>query len=112
MGYGPIHHGKQGVITPTAGSWASVVNQKGFMNQNKFENTAAALVVYDASAKQRDLAWKHATWAGEIMDAAAADDAALLLVQAAFYEDTKAFNTKDHCMLVDLQFMRRMAKGD
>ena len=31
------------------------------------------------------------------------------MVRKAFFEDTKAFNSRDNCMIVDLGFIQRMA---
>ncbi len=41
----------------------------------------------------------------------ARDKLALCAVQDAFHLDTQDINSKDHCRLVDLAFMRRMAEG-
>lgn len=112
MGYGPVVNGKHTPITPYKGSWASVVNEKGFMNPNKFENTAKALAVFDAGKPARDEAWSQINNDTDVANVEADELAALRLVQEAFYEDTKHINSLDHCYRADLQFMRRMAKGD
>lgn len=81
--------------------------------KRQFPNTKAALVEYDAGVLARDKAWKDVD-SNEAADAAeAADNAALAKVQDAFHLDTQDINSRDNCALVDLDFMRKMAKvGD
>lgn len=81
-----------------------------------FHNTRAALADFDASAPARAAAWdllSKLPTREEILsalDAAdAADAAALRAVQLAFHADTSEFNSLQNCLLVDLEFCRRMA---
>ena len=76
-----------------------------------FTNTRAALITYDAGSAQRQKLWTAADTNDDVNEAVAADRAALELVQAAFYEDTKAINTRRHCELADIQFMRHLVAG-
>lgn len=75
----------------------------------QFANTAAALVVYDAGRAARRAAWDAIETDDDATAAKEADRAALAMVQAAFHSDTSDINSKEHCALVDIDFMRRMA---
>lgn len=81
-----------------------------------FHNTRAALADFDASAPSRAAAWDAISslpTREEILSALnaaeAADAAALRAVQLAFHADTSAFNSLQNCLIVDLEFCRRMA---
>lgn len=80
--------------------------------KRQFANTKAALTEYDAGAAARSKAWNDVD-SNEAADAAeAADKAALAKVQDAFHLDTQDINSRIQCALVDLDFMRKMAKDD
>lgn len=77
-----------------------------------FSHTKQALRVYDAHRIVRNALWEAAS-VGEIFDiyvAEQADKEAEDLVRQAFYEDTKEFNSKDHCKLIhpDDPWLRRV----
>lgn len=76
-----------------------------------FTNTAAALVEYDTGAAARSAAWDAIESNADCDACVAADKAALEVVQRAFHKDTADFNSLHDCLLVDLGFMRRMARG-
>ena len=82
------------------------------MTMNKFTNTAAALVVFDAGQAARNLAWDEIENDADVAAADNADKAALDLVRVAFHADTPEINSLRNCMLVDLAFMRRMTTGE
>lgn len=82
------------------------------ITKRKFTNTQAALIEYDASALPRNEAWNDASCNESVDAAEKADKDALVAVQAAFHLDTQDINSREHCALVDLDFMRRMAKDD
>lgn len=75
----------------------------------QFANTAGALVIYDAGRAARIASWAGVETDDDVKAAEEADRAALALVQAAFHSDTSDINSKAHCALVDIDFMRRMA---
>lgn len=81
-----------------------------FKDSRKFPHTKAALEIYDAGKPARENAWNRAESNADVDAADAADKAALQLVQKAFHQDTADINSLSHCMLVDLNFMRRMVK--
>lgn len=76
-----------------------------------FENTRKALQEFDETAAQRAQAWSVVETNDEVGACEVADNAALNKVREAYYLDTKDINSKDNCMRVDLEFMRRMAEG-
>lgn len=76
--------------------------------ENTFSNSRAALQIFDAGATARAAAWETADTKEEIEQAIQADAEALEHIQTAFFEDTKAFNSRDNCARVDESFIRRM----
>jgi hypothetical protein len=82
------------------------------ITKRKFTNTHAALIEYDASALARNEAWNDASCKESIDAAEKADKDALASVQASFHLDTHDINSRENCALIDLDFVRRMAKDD
>lgn len=82
------------------------------MNQHKkYPNTAAALEEWSKGLEQRQAAWDAAHDLFTVKQAAAADQAALELVQNAYYQDTQLTNSLYHCKLMDIRDLRRMVNG-
>ena len=79
--------------------------------EKTFSNSRAALQIFDAGAAARAAAWESVNTKEEIEQAIQADAAALEQLQTAFFEDTKAFNSRQSCACVDEAFIRRMAKS-
>lgn len=77
--------------------------------ENTFSNSHAALRIFDAGKAARAAAWETAETKEEIEQAMQADADALEQLQTAFFEDTKAFNSRGNCACVDEAFIRRMA---
>lgn len=75
----------------------------------QFAATRAALKVFDAAVKARIDAWGTVETTEDIDRLVDADKAALAGVQEAFYADTLGINSRGHCALVDIDFMRRCA---
>ncbi|MFK3740909.1 hypothetical protein [Massilia sp. TN1-12] len=86
------------------------------MDQNikrrTFNNTAAALIEYDAGAAAREGAWNRVEQNVDADAAQQADLLALRKVQEAFHKDTSDINSLDNCYRVDIDFMRRVAHVD
>lgn len=80
------------------------------MSKRTFENTRKALVEFDEMAAQRAHAWTTIETNDEVEACAAADTAALNKVREAYYLDTKDINSRENCMRVDLEFMRKMVE--
>ena len=80
------------------------------IKKRTFPHTAAALIQYDAGIAARQLAWDTVQTNADVDAAVARGELALRAVQDAFHLDTHDINSKDHCRLADLAFMRRMAE--
>lgn len=80
------------------------------IRKRTFDNTTAAIAVYDAGAAERAAAWDDVMTGDEVEKALENDLAALRLVQEAFHKDTSDINSLDHCYRADIGFMRRMTK--
>lgn len=80
------------------------------IRKREFPHTAAALVQFDATAPARDKAWDDAETTLDLACAGQDDREALSAVQDAFQKDTQDINSLEHCRLVDIGFMRRMAQ--
>lgn len=78
--------------------------------KTNFDRTREAIAKFDATKAERDDAWANATTDMHCNRALAADKVALQAVQEAFYLDTQHINSRDNCLRIDIQFMRRMAK--
>ena len=74
-----------------------------------FTNTRAALVVYDAQQPARTARWTTVDTEEGIWALDAEEKAALVVLQEAFHKDTAHINSREHCALVDVKFMRQMA---
>lgn len=81
-----------------------------FQTVNPFTNTKAALLIYDQGKAERDAVWAKIETNEDAEAATEMDAAAKRAVQEAFYVDTSTINSLSNCYLVDLDFMRRMAK--
>lgn len=82
---------------------------------SKFQNTAKALIEYDADEPRREDLWSPESIQcdSDVFVAEAAEAEALRKLQDAFYEDTKSFNTLAGCHSVcDIAFFRRLAATD
>jgi hypothetical protein len=77
--------------------------------ETTFSNSRAALKIFDAGAVERAAAWESVETKE---DAIQADADALEKLQTAFFEDTKAFNSRNNCACVDEVFIRRMVKSE
>jgi len=75
-----------------------------------FSNSRAALKVFDADKAARAASWDSIESNKDAERAEQADAAALEKLQGAFFEDTKAFNTRDACAMIPESFIRRMAE--
>jgi hypothetical protein len=80
--------------------------------ETTFSNSRAALKIFDAGAVKRAAAWESVETKAEIEEAIQADADALEKLQTAFFEDTKAFNSRSNCACVDEAFIRRMVKSE
>lgn len=82
------------------------------MTESTFENTRAALGLYDADAPRREALWnfRNLKTNEDVWAAERADNEALALVQEAFWKDTQAYNSRENCSHVDIEFMRRMVR--
>lgn len=65
-----------------------------------FENTKAALAIYDAGEAERDARWDNARSNDDADAAEAEEKAAARLVQEAFHKDTAGYNTLENCLQV------------
>lgn len=74
-----------------------------------FDRTREALEEYTVSEAARTAASEAVTTKDDVRACIAANWFALEQVREAFYEDTKAYNTREDCALVSIAFMRRMA---
>lgn len=77
-----------------------------------FKNTIEALAIYDLGLEERQRLWDTAQSEADVDAADAAEKSALTMVQYAFYEDTKHVNSREHCKLADIGFMRLCANGE
>lgn len=80
--------------------------------ETTFSNSRVALQIFDAGAADRAAAWESVETKTEIEGAIQADADALEKLQTAFFEDTKAFNSRSNCACVDEAFIRRMVKSE
>jgi hypothetical protein len=76
-----------------------------------FTNSRKALEEFDKGKPERDAAWLRIDTNEGVHACEAADKAASDLVCEAFYLDTQAFNSKDNCMLMSVQDIRRIVNG-
>ena len=81
------------------------------IKKREFPHTVAALIQYDAGAAARQLGWDTVQSKEDVDACEAREKLALCAVQDACHLDTQDINSKDHCRLVDLAFLRRMAEG-
>ena len=77
---------------------------------NTFSHARAALKVFDAGKEAREAIWQSIATNRDVERAQQADAAALEQLQAGFFEDTKAFNSRDDCAHVDEAFIRHMVE--
>lgn len=68
-----------------------------------------AIAEFDRTAAARQLLWNSVSSNEEVGAAESADKAALRRVQDAFYDVTRDRNSHEHCLRVELEFMRRIA---
>ena len=76
--------------------------------KNDFANTRKALEVYDAGTPARDAIWNSVESDADVFAARKADQDALELVQEAFWQDTKAYNSRENCSHLHISDARRM----
>lgn len=75
-----------------------------------FDNTRAALKVYDEGKAARDAAWDAIETDEDVAAREAADSADLRKVQDAFHRDTAAYNSLENCRLLHINDLRRYEK--
>lgn len=77
-----------------------------------FPNTKKALEEYDAGRAERDRLWQEAMSNQDMIHYGRVELAAAEKVQEAFYQDTKEFNSRDRCSLVDPDsaFLRELVR--
>lgn len=68
---------------------------------NEFKNTKAALIVFDATKPEYDSLWEKVDSEEKMKAAQLFDQLAMNKVREAFFEDTKEFNSREHCMLIN-----------
>lgn len=83
-----------------------------FADNLDFGSTRKALALYDASQADRDKLWNDVQSDRDVLAAEKADADALALVQEAFWEDTKAYNSRANCSHIHITDARRMIAGD
>lgn len=71
-------------------------------------NTRRALAVFDAGIPERDRMIAVARTEKETKAWLEAEREALQLVQEAFFADTSDRNSRDHCRLVDIKWLRSL----
>lgn len=81
------------------------------VKKRSFGHSAAALPVFDAGASERTRAWSVAETSEDFAAAERADAQALRAVQDAYHRDTSDINSLANCHRVDVEFVRRMARG-
>ncbi len=86
--------------------------RRGPQTQPDFANTRKALAVYDASQADRDKLWNDVQSDRDVFAAEETDADALALVQEAFWQDTKAYNSRENCSHIHITDARRMIAGD
>lgn len=74
-----------------------------------FDHTRAAVLEFDAGIPSREATWSQVQTNTDVDVCERLDFQALRKVQEAFYLDTKHINSRDNCLRVDIDFMRRMA---
>ena len=79
-----------------------------FTDNPDFSNTRKALAVYDAGEDEREKAWQNVKTNDDVFAAEKADADAMALVQEAFWQDTKAYNSRENCSHVHIRDARRM----
>lgn len=78
-----------------------------------FANTRAALAVYDAGQAERDAAFERATTEVEISECVIAEVIAEEKVQDAYYQDTGAINSREHCRFMKIdEKLRALVSGE
>jgi hypothetical protein len=74
-----------------------------------FELTKAMIAEWEETEPQRRAAWDRIESEADLRACQSADAEALLLVQAAFYEETKGFNSQHDVHTLTIQDLKRMA---
>ncbi len=74
-----------------------------------FKNTREALKAYDERAYIRTARWGAIKCNADVEHAQQADIDEANKVREAFYEDTEAFNSRDNCMRVGIDYLRTIA---
>jgi hypothetical protein len=75
-----------------------------------FEHTRKALEGYDRSQARRDKMLTDAKTNEDVAVWEVAERQALVKVQAAYHKDTKRWNSRANCALLDIGFMQKMAR--
>ena len=73
-----------------------------------FPKTATALVQYDATAADRVALWDSINSNQDAVACQSFDLAAERMVQMAFYQDTKHYNSMENCMRVSAKDIKAM----
>lgn len=78
--------------------------------EHPLPRTVKALKVYDEGKRARSKQWSAAHSDEAVLAALNTEAEALLKVRLAFYEDTKDRNQLNHCLIVDLPFLRGLCE--
>lgn len=74
----------------------------------KFKHTIKALKEFDDKKPIRDSLWDHASSDDDIVSAIHVENVDVDKVRESFYLDTQDRNSKDRCMLVDINWIRKV----
>lgn len=77
-----------------------------------FTNTAFALRRYHETERDRLAVLDAVETDGDVWKFELMQLRAVRAVQRAFYEDTKDFNSLDHCMLASIEFMNMLVQKE
>jgi len=74
-----------------------------------FTHTLAAMRVYESTLPERNAAWDKVETNEDVDELYRCDMEAVDKVRDAYYEDTKAFNSREHCSRIAYSDMKRVA---
>lgn len=95
---------------PVLGNEAVIKAFIEYHNPKRFARTLAALGRHDDSAEERDAAWQKVETQADLHSAAQLDREAELDVQFAFWLDTSDYNTREDCMRIAVEAIRKATK--
>lgn len=73
-----------------------------------FTRTAAALLIFDQTVKQRAALWDLAVTEDDVRGVEILDKQATESVQEAFYQDTQHINSRSHAAYASIPFIRSL----